>query len=223
MGDKRKIGAFSKKYLSLLAKTAVVYAGLLVLGQGCAEFEKSIQESQRERELRQQMKLAEEELRRGNLLSAQTLLASVGRESKRLSLQERALFYSGFSILLDKTDANRWKRAQSIFAEVNERFPEGEFNQISAHFAAALSDVLATMKGLQKEIASMQRTIDRKMSQTRKTELEQEKQLSTKTEEIAALKNAIQSKNKEIKSLQLKIKKLEEIHKEIKKKRKGLS
>ena len=51
----------------------------------------------------------------------------------------------------------------------------------------------------------------------------QKKQLSEKTDEIAALKNSIGLKDEEIKNLELKIKKLEEIHKEIKEKREGLS
>lgn len=114
-----------------------------------------------------------------------------------------------------------------MFMRTSEEFTEGEFGQISGYVAAALSDVLSAMGALQKDNASMQQKIDLKeRSHTREMDQlvkKQKKQLSKKKDEIAALKNTIRVKNGEIESLRLKIKKLEEIHKEIKKKRKGLS
>lgn len=225
--DNGKIRAFSKRCLSLLAGIFLVFTGLMIFGQGCTNLDKFIKESQKEHKLTQQMKFAEDELKRGNLLSARTLFEWVRRESKRPSVQERALFFSAFTTLLDKKDKNRWDRGQQMFMRTSEEFTEGEFGQISGYVAAALSDVLSAMGALQKDNASMQQKIDLKeRSHTREMDQlvkKQKKQLSKKKDEIAALKNTIRVKNGEIESLRLKIKKLEEIHKEIKKKRKGLS
>ena len=116
-----------------------------------------------------------------------------------------------------------------MFMRASEEFPEGDLGQISAHVAATLSDVLgilAAVAALKQENATLRQEIDSAESKNQKMNQlvkNQKKQLSANAEEIAALKNSILLRDKEIKSLELKIKKLEEIHKEIKEKREGLS
>ncbi len=225
MMDARKIRAFTKRCLSLFFGILLVFQALMIVGQGCAKMDQYIQDTQREYALKDKMRSAEAELKRGNLVAARTLFEWVGKESKRSALKERALFFSGFCTLLDKGDRHRWTRARRIFLSVRERFPEGEFGQISAYFAEGLSDALSVAAGLQGDIESMQQKMDREKSHTgEKDQLvqKQKKELEEKTVQIAALKHSIEKKNKEIEDLKMQIKKLEEIHKEIKKKREDL-
>lgn len=231
--DSRRMRAFRKRDISRLARILLVLMGLTISAQGCVELERSLMEIQREHSLKQQLKLAEGELKKGNLFSSRTLFESVYAESKNPFVQERALFFSGFTILLDKKGKDRWERSREIYLRGSEEFPEGEFGQICAYVATSLSDILSAMRALEKENTSMRQKIDLAMSQTREMGQlvqKQRKQLSEKTDQIAALKNSIRLRSEEIKrlelktkSLELKIKKLEEIHKEIKKKRMGLS
>jgi len=226
MEDKTKIRASNKRRLSLPARAFLVFGGLMILCQGCAELGKYVGESQREQKLKQQMRLAEEELRRGNLVSAQTLFEWVCKESKRPSVQGRAMFFTGFCTLLDKKDTGRWEGAQGIFVGVSQRFPDAEFGEISGYIATALLDVLSAMEASEKDIVSMRQRID--LERSHRGEMDrlvqkQKEELSEKTDEIAALKRVLQIKDKEIESLRLKMEKLEEIHKEIKRKRKSLT
>lgn len=226
MIDPGKSRARGKGYVSLFVGRLFVFAGIAILGQGCAEMDRYILESQREHKLQQQLRLAEDELKKGNLVAARTLFDWVRKESKRPSSQERALFFTGFAYLLDKKDKGRWTEARNVFLRVSERYPEGEFSQISEYVAAGLSDALKVARSLQGDIESIRKEIDLERSSTGEKERllgKQKRELLTKTEEIAALKDSIQKKNKEIEGLKLQIKKLEEIHKEIKKKREELS
>lgn len=224
--DQRRIRAFRKECLSLFVAVFLVLGGIVILGQGCADMDRYIRESQREHKLKEQMRLAEEELKKGNLVAARTLFDWVRKESKRSSVQERALFFSGFAVLLDKSDKYRWDQTRRIFLSVGERFPGGEFSEISRYVAAGLSDALSMTGELQTDIESIRKDLDLERSNVGEKEKlvqKQKKQLLIKTEEIAALKNSIQKKSEEIENLKLQIKKLEEIHEEIKKKREGLS
>jgi septal ring factor EnvC (AmiA/AmiB activator) len=224
--EDRRIAGFFKRGLQVLAALFLVFFGPMISGQGCTDLGKFVQETQREYKLKQQMKLAEDELKKGNLQSAQTLFEWIQRESERPVLQERALFFSGVSRLLDGRDPERWERAQSVFLEVSERYPEGEFAQVSEYLAAALSDVVSTLEVLHRENRAMQQTMDQERSHAREMEglvEEQKKQLTEKAGEIKTLKHSLHRKTKEVRSLRLKMKKLEEIHKEIKEKRKGLT
>jgi len=226
MIDPGKSRIRGKENLSLFVATVCVFAGITILGQGCADMERYILESQREHKLKQQLRFAEDELKKGNLVAAKTLLDWVRKESKRPSSQERALFFTGFALLLNKNDKYRWAEARKVFLRVSEEYPEGEFSQISEYVAAGLSDALRVTGSLQGDIESIRKEIDLERSNTGEKERllgEQKRELLTKTEDIAALKDSIQKKNKEIQDLKLQIKKLEEIHKEIKKKREELS
>jgi len=221
-----KTKAFCQRCLSPLARISLVFMGLTIFGQGCTDLDQFVKNSRRQHRLTQQMERAEDELRKGNLLSARTLLEWVYRESKSSRVQERALFFSGFTILLDKRDENRLERGQKVFVRVSETFPGGGFGQISVYVAEALSDALVAMEVLEKDNGLMTEEIDRERSHSREMDRlvqNQKKRLSEKSDKIAALKNSLSLKDKEIESLKLKIKKLEEIHKKIKKKRKSLS
>jgi hypothetical protein len=224
--DPVRVKAFPKTGLSLLACAVVVFSGLVILGQGCSDVDKLVMETQREHKLKQQMRWAEDELRKGNLVSAQTVFDWVCRESTRPSIRERALFFSGFSTLLDEREAGRWERGREIFARVNEEFAEGEFGQISSYVAAALSGVVSDIEALERDIVSMGHRVDLERSHNQEMDelvKRQKKELSEKAEEVTKLKDVILQKNREIESLKMQIKKVEEIHKEIKEKRKGLS
>jgi len=221
-----KIRTFRKRCLSLLVMVFLVFAGLMIFGEGCSEVNQALRETKREDRFAKQMELAEDELRAGNLISARTLFEWVRSESKRPSVWERALFFSVFTTFLDTNDKHRWEQGQRMFMGVSEEFPGGEFGQISAYLAAGLSDMLSTMKASKRANQSMRERIDLARSQARELDglvEKQKKQLLEKTEEIAALKKSIHLRSKEIASLEMKIKKLEEIHKEIKKKREELS
>jgi hypothetical protein len=224
-----KTRGYPTRGLSLLAAFLFIIIGPMIFGPGCTDMDKYIQESQRENEFTEQMKWAEGELRGGNLVSARSIFEWIRRESNRPVLQQRAQFFSAFTALLDDKDKDRWDRSQQMFIRVSEEPPESDLSQISAYFAASLSDVLgivAAKEALEEENASMRKEIDSARSTSQKIDglvKKKEKQLSEKTDEIAALKNSIGLKDEEIKNLELKIKKLEEIHKEIKEKREGLS
>jgi len=227
--DNGKIRDCPTRGSSLVTGILLVLLGPIVFGQGCTDMEKFVQENQRQHELAKQQEWAEKELRKGNLLSSRTLFEYVRKESNRPAVQQRAQFYSAFTTLLDEKDKNRWDRSQQMFMHASEEFPEGDLGQISAHVAATLSDVLdilAAVAALKEKNATLRQEIDLAGSKNQKINQlvkKQKKQLSAKAEEIAVLKNSILLRDKEIKSLELKIKKLEEIHKEIKEKREGLS
>ncbi len=226
MIDPGKISFGSKGYRSIFILVLLVVLGFTLLGQGCADVDRYIQESQREHKLRQQLSLAEDELKKGNLVAARTLFDWVRKESKSPSLKERALFFKGFAFLLDQDDKNRWAEARRVFRDVSQGFPGGEFSQISEYVAAGLSDAMAVTGSLQKDIESIRKQVDLEKSNTGEKERllkEQKKELLAKNEEIAALKSSVQKKNKEIEKFKLQIKKLEDIHREIKKKREELS
>jgi chromosome segregation ATPase len=221
-----KVRNARKNGVRCLATALSVLMGSILFGQGCADVDKLVQESQQEYEFARQMKWAENELQRGNLLSARTVFEWVRRESKRPSLQQRAQFFSSFTTILDEKDKNRWDRGRQMFLRGSEEFPEGEIGQISGHIAVALQDLIATVEHLQNENESMRLEFGSVQSKSREMSRlvqKQEKELSEKTEEIAALKNSIRLRNQEIEGLEMKLKKLEEIYKEIKEKRKGLS
>ncbi|NIO05113.1 MAG: hypothetical protein GTN74_11020 [Proteobacteria bacterium] len=136
------------------------------------------------------------------------------------------MFFKGFAFLLDQDDKNRWAEARRVFRDVSQGFPGGEFSQISEYVAAGLSDAMAVTGSLQKDIESIRKQVDLEKSNTGEKERllkEQKKELLAKNEEIAALKSSVQKKNKEIEKFKLQIKKLEDIHREIKKKREELS
>lgn len=227
MGRRAKRG-LPKRHLWVCSGFLLTLLGLGMFGQGCADMDRFVRESQREYEFKQQMKWAEKELRKGNLVSARSVFEWIRKESNRTDLQQRARFFSAFTTVLDKRDKNRWERGQEMFLRTSEDFPEGDLGQISAHVAATLSDVLDILSAkqvLEEENLAMRREIDLVKATVRKMEAllkKQKKQLSEKKDEIRALKGSIGRRDKEIKSLELKIKKLEEIHKEIKEKREGL-
>jgi hypothetical protein len=223
---KGKVGKIRKNGVRCLATVLSVLMGSILFGQGCANVDQIVQESQQEYEFARQMKWAENELRKGNLLSARTVFEWVRRESGRPSLQQRALFFSAFTTILDEKDKNRWERGQQMFFRGSEEFPDGDIGQISGHIAVALRDLVATVGSLQRENESMRPELDSVRSQNQdmsRLVQKQKKELSEKAKEIAALKSSIDLRNQEIESLEMKLKKLEEIHKEIKEKRKGIS
>ena len=214
---------------SLVTAILLVLLGPIVLGQGCTDMEKLVQENRRQYELSEQQEWAEKELRKGNLLSSRTVFEYVRKESNRPAVQQRAQFYSAFTTLLDRKDKNRWDRSQQMFMQASKEFPEGDLGQISAHVATTLSDVLdilAAASALKQKNATLRQEIalaGSKHQEVNQLVKKQKDELSANAEEIAALKNSILLRDKEIKSLELKIKKLEEIHKQIKEKREGLS
>ena len=215
-----------RQHRSVLVRSFLIVMALTILGQGCAEMDQRLRESQIEDRLAQQMERAEDELKKGHLISARTLFERVYRESRRPATRERALFFSAFTTVLDTRDKNRLERGQRMFIRVSESFPDGEFGQIAAHVATALSDVLTTMEALKEDNVRMGQEIDLERSRSRemvRTIQKKKRVLSEESEKIADLKKSISLKDKEIESLKLKIKKLEEIHKEIKKKRQSIS
>ena len=220
---------FSKRCRWRLGMVVLLTSGFMILGQGCTEMDTLIQETQREHKLEDQMEWAEGELRLGNVLSSRSVFEWVSRESKSPSLQQRAQFFSAFTTLLDRKDKNRWERSYEMFGRTHEEFPEGDLGQISQHISTALTDVVdivSAKQALEQENASIRRQIGLVSSKARDMDHlveKQKQQLSKIKVEMAALKDSIRLKNDEIKSLELKIQKLEEIHKEIKEKREGLS
>jgi hypothetical protein len=220
---RRRIRPLGQGGLRLLAGALLAW---MVVGQGCANVNQLPIDGPREHELAKQVKWAEDELRKGNLLSARTVFDWVHSESRTSSLRERSLFMSGFTVLLDRREPDRWAKAQKIFSSLSQEFPDREYGEISRYLALALWDTASSIAGLEKATLMAHQQAREEESRSDDTDRlirRQKKELSEKAEEIATLKESISSKDQEIESLKLKIKKLEEIYETIKKKRESLS
>ena len=221
-----KAGALGHRSFPFLACLMLILAGLWVCGQGCARMDQWSYEGRREDTLARQMKWAEEELERGNLHSAQTIFACVSRESAFPPLQERALFFSGLASLLNKGDMEKFEHGRKALVRASEVPTDSDLGRISGYLAVVFSEVASIMEAGEKQRAIMEQEIDRE--RFHRLELErvvkkQERRLLDRDKEIVALKKSLNLRNKEIKSIELKIKKLEEIHRAIKEKRESLS
>ncbi|MBW2059097.1 MAG: hypothetical protein JRH07_04380 [Deltaproteobacteria bacterium] len=219
-------GILGGRTLLRLTEILLVFLGLTISGQGCVEVNRAITEGEKEHRLKRQMELAEEELNKGNLFSSRTLFDWIYAESKRPALRQKALFLSGLTILLDKNDKDRWNRGQNVLLRGSQEFPEGDFGRISGYVAAGLSDILSTLRALERENEAIRLKMNSAVSQAQemaRLARRQKKRLSEMKEEIRALKKSIRLRDKEVKNLEMKLRKLEEIHREIKKKRMGLS
>ena len=224
----RMIAAGGLRYKSLfvLACLVLILASLWVYGQGCARMDQWSYEGGREDTLARQMEWAEGELEQGNLHSAQTIFACLSRESAFPALQERALFFSGLTTLLNKGDVEKFEDGRKTLVRTSEIRTGSDIGRVSEYLAAVFSEVVSIMETGEEQRAVMNQEIERE--RFHRLELErvvakQERRLLDRDKEIAALKNSLKLRNKEIKSIELKMKKLEEIHRAIKEKRESLS
>jgi hypothetical protein len=224
----------SKKTGPFVLRLGLICLGMLfLLGQGCTELSQVIEENRKEEALKRDLTLGEQYLRQLDLRHAEILFERVHNESKQSSLRVQALFFSGFCVLLDRTDNNRLQKAQNIFESVVREFPNSELTNPSRYIGMALYDVSSTIQSMENGISGLRQRVDQKRYQARQSEFsfqkqkellsEKEDEIATKEDEIAAMKDVIRAKDKEIENLELKINKLEEIHKEIIEKRKDMT
>jgi chromosome segregation ATPase len=203
-----------------------VLLGFVVLGQGCTDVDGLVRAPAREGKLSDQYQWARAELRKGNLESAKSLFEWIGNQSDVSSLRDRAQLFHALTVLLDKEDEKRWEQGRRMLAAVGMGSPDSEFGEIASHFATALSEVAMAAENLENENISLQQQIDLAGTKTQEMDQllqKQKRQLSEQTTAVEELRSSLLLRDKEIRSLELKIQKLEEIHKEIKEKRKGLS
>ena len=221
-----EVRALGRRGLPFLACLMLILTGLWMSGQGCAPMDQWSYEGRRENALVRQMEWAEEELEQGKLHSARTIFACVSRESAFPQLQERALFFSGLTTLLNKGGTEKFEYGRKSLVRATEISTGSDIGRISGYLATVFSEVVSMMEVEEKQRAILEQEIERE--RFHRIELErvvekQERRLSSRDKEIAALKKSLDLRNKEIKSIELKIKKLEEIHRAIKEKRESLS
>jgi hypothetical protein len=215
-----------QRSLFFLGGLCLVLTGLLIGGHGCVGIDQWSPERARKIKVAQQMAWAEEELRDGHFVSAETIFAHVSTEPASTALQQRALFFSGLTALLKRKDAQKFKDGRNRFEMASKVGPESEVGRISGYLARVFSEVVAIVETRESERAIVEQQIQSERSRRRDMKRvvdKQKRQLGEVAKENEALKKSLILRNKEIKSLELKIKKLEEIHRTIKEKRESLS
>ena len=138
--------ALGRRGLPFLACLMLILTGLWVSGQGCAPMDQWSYEGRRENALVRQMEWAEEELEQGKFHSARTIFACVSRESAFPQLQERALFFSGLTTLLNKGGTEKFEYGRKSLVRATEISTGSDIGRISGYLATVFSDVVSRMK-----------------------------------------------------------------------------